>query len=98
MHTVQQPCVGQIGQVAPDGLQRDGKAFSQRFHDNAPLVARNFQYFGLPKTQGHLDTPPHRRTPLGAPMPLNIAVDSQIQQHDESPKHAHRMRAYMFVS
>jgi hypothetical protein len=57
MHPVEVAGIGQIRQVAPDGLQGHVKALRQVLDGDPALVARNLQDLGLPETQRHGDLP-----------------------------------------
>jgi hypothetical protein len=53
MHARQLACIGQIGQIAADGLQRDAKALGQILDHNFALAAGNCQDFWVAKPARH---------------------------------------------
>ena len=54
MHAVQQACLGQLTQIAPDGLQRHLEPLGQIVDLHTTLAARQIKNLVLPNAQCHV--------------------------------------------
>lgn len=54
MHSGQPSGLGQVGQVAADGLQGDAEMRGKPFDRDLALAARDVEYLGMPECLRHI--------------------------------------------